>query len=272
MNKTLPQKIEFHIAKPLFMAMYVTCLLSVPFSFFVAYEYNLWYWLIFGLIYAKVLNFFGVQLGLHRYFCHGSFTTGRWQHVLLTWTSFLVGLGTPVRWSEGHHFHHQVSDTERDFHSPTASGAWTSALLWPFKNQTKKAVVKNVPWKPARLFKDKLVMFVHYNYSILWTSIFAISFLLSWKFALFFIMVPVGIAQFNSNIFTNTLSHIKLPGSYRNFDTTDNSYNHKWVQFYQIGEGLHNNHHKDLGNYSHAYLPTEFDPAAWVIEKFFLVR
>ena len=64
---------------------------------------------------------------------------------------------------------------------------------------------------------------------------------------------------------------MKLPGSYRNHNTLDNSYNNTVVNWYLLGEGLHNNHHAEPGNYNQAHAPGEFDLGAWIIKKFFYV-
>jgi stearoyl-CoA desaturase (delta-9 desaturase) len=43
----------------------------------------------------------------------------------------------------------------------------------------------------------------------------------------------------------SSLSHMKLPLSYRNFDTPDDSYNNIVIGILSFGFGWHNNHHNN---------------------------
>jgi fatty-acid desaturase len=70
----------------------------------------------------------------------------------------------------------------------------------------------------------------------------------------------------------SALTHIKLPGSYKNFDIDDDSWNNKWLHAFDLGEGLHNNHHKYPGRYNEACMPGEFDFAGYLVEKLFVVK
>jgi fatty-acid desaturase len=74
------------------------------------------------------------------------------------------------------------------------------------------------------------------------------------------------------NTLINCLNHLKIPGSYRNYDTNDTSYNNKWIQWIETGEGYHNNHHQNMIDYNFARMPGEVDPCAWIIDKFLKVN
>ena len=65
------------------------------------------------------------------------------------------------------------------------------------------------------------------------------------------------------------LVHTKIPGSYRNFDTADKSWNNKWIQILDLGEGLHNNHHKFPHLYNQAVQKGEFDLVGWIVKQVF---
>ena len=64
--------------------------------------------------------------------------------------------------------------------------------------------------------------------------------------------------------------HCKLPGSYTNFDTNDRSWNNKFIQLLDWGEGLHNNHHRFPNRYNQAVMPNEVDPVGWLVKKLFV--
>jgi fatty-acid desaturase len=84
--------------------------------------------------------------------------------------------------------------------------------------------------------------------------------------------MPAGIAILNTGILSGTILHMKFPGSYRNYDTPDNSHNNRWILAWNLGEGLHNNHHKFPFDYDTAKKPGEFDLTAWVIKKWFKIN
>jgi stearoyl-CoA desaturase (delta-9 desaturase) len=90
---------------------------------------------------------------------------------------------------------------------------------------------------------------------------------------IYYLFAPAVIYILHANLITNTLSHgFILPGTYRNFNTDDSSTNHWLCQFLTLGEGYQNNHHKDCTTCSQATKPGEFDPAAWVVDKFFAIK
>jgi len=230
--------------------------------------YGMWWWLAAGIVYSKLLGVFGVQIGLHRYFAHRTFTTGKYRHIFLCWASLLAGEGTPAGWAATHYHHHKFSDSDKDIHSPTQDGlvyATLTCRLFPRHAENRKMM-----WAPYALLKDKYVKFVHENWDRIWLALIVVTLIISWKICLFLLLFPAAFATINSSVMTNGLAHLNLPGSYRNFETSDNSTNNKWIQAFQIGEGLHNNHHRFPNNYSQAVMPGEYDPVAWIVEKMFI--
>lgn len=249
---------------------YIFIITSVPTSLFVAY-YTSWWWIIAGLICFRTIGILFVSIGLHRYFSHRSFKTGPKRHIILVIGSVLTGNGSPLSFATKHIHHHKHSDTSKDVHSPVVDGALHAALGWPMKNQDyflkEKGAVPPMYW-----LRDKLILQVHHNYFLIWFSIAAVLFLINWKLPLFLMAFPAGMSVLFGNVFVNWLLHIEIPGSYRNYNTNDASHNNKWIQWIETGEGFHNNHHQAMGNYNFAQMPGEFDPCAWVIDKFLKVK
>jgi len=250
-------------------------LISVPVSIAVTIHYNLWLWFIFGFLYSKIaITMISIQIGLHRYFAHGQFRTGKLRHIFLCCMSIIGGEGDPLSWSKAHIHHHRYSDQPKDVHSPTVDGWLHSCLGFIFK-PTSWFVEKNIRITTSsvvRLTKDPLVMFIHKNYLYIWYMLIAVSFLISWEVCLFFVLMPTGIAILNTSILSATLLHMKLSSSYRNYDTPDNSHNNRWILAWNLGEGLHNNHHKFPFDYDTAKKPGEFDLTAWIIKKWFKIN
>lgn len=244
-------------------------LACIPISLLVASVYDLWWWILAGIVYSKVMSIFSVQIALHRYFAHNSFKTSRLGHIFLSYVTVLSVQSSPITWANLHIHHHKHSDTPRDIHSPKQSGFWYAALLWyttQFSNKSKSAAfsIQNT-WQ-----NDYHVAFVDKYYLHIWSVLIIMSLLVTWKVTLFILLFGGGVSLFTANLVINALSHTKLPGSYRNYETNDFSYNNKWVQRFIGGEGLHNNHHRYPGRYSQAIKPGENDAAAWIIKKLFI--
>lgn len=224
------------------------------------------YWLI-SYLYFRILWFFTNGIGLHRYFAHKSFKTGPLRHKFLAWITVLGGVGSPFTWTIHHRHHHRYSDTTNDLHSPKNNKFLSFSGLWAVKpwEWWEEHEVKTIP---KDLYRDSTVMFITEYYYRIWTIIFVCSLLIGWKFCLFFVMAPIGWNLFHGAL-NNFFNHMNIPGSYRNYETADNSQNHTILNWYLLGEGLHNNHHANPGNYQQAHKSWEFDLGAWVIKHFF---
>jgi stearoyl-CoA desaturase (delta-9 desaturase) len=232
--------------------------------------FNEWiYWLI-SYVYFRILWFFTNGISLHRYFAHKTFKTGPLRHKFLAWVTVLGGVGSPFTWAIHHRHHHRYSDTTMDLHSPSESKIQSILGFWAIRDEEwwEKKGVKTFP---RDLYKDDTVMFITNHYYKIWSLIFILGLIvIGWKFTLFFIMAPVGWNLFHGAL-TNCLNHTVIPGSYRNYNTADASQNHPWLNFYLLGEGLHNNHHAKPNDYNQAHYPGEFDLGAIVIKKFFAI-
>ena len=233
--------------------------------------FNEWLYWLASYLYFRLLWMFTNQVGLHKYFSHRTFKTGPKRHKFLAWVTVLGGVGSPFTWTIHHRHHHRYSDTEYDLHSPHDSKYRAITGTWAIKSTDWWVNVKGVKTLPKDLMRDKTVMFIHHNYYKFWFVLFFVTLLLDYKFCLFFIMQPVGLNLLHGAL-TNFFNHMTIPGSYRNFNTDDTSQNNKFIHWYLLGEGLHNNHHANPGDYNNAYKPNEFDFSGWVIQKFFIVN
>jgi len=126
---------------------------------------------------------------------------------------------------------------------------------------------KNI--KPAvDLMRDDFLMLLHEKLYWYLFLVSAVLFLYNWQIAVYIFLAGIGWNYLHMGLIRSALVHIKLPKSYKNFDAGDNSYNNKYLQLIDIGEGLHNNHHQYPNKYNQALMPGEFDPAGWIVEKF----
>jgi stearoyl-CoA desaturase (delta-9 desaturase) len=91
---------------------------------------------------------YGVTVGLHRYFTHGSFKANRGLKIGLGIAGSMAVQGPLIRWVADHRKHHANSDKEGDPHSPwrfgrgplaLTKGFWWSHTGWLFdREQTSK--------------------------------------------------------------------------------------------------------------------------------------
>ena len=199
---------------------------GIPLAIVLAYSYDLWWWLLAGVVYAKILGLVGVQIGLHRYFSHRTFTTSKIRHILLCWSSLLCGSGSPIAWATWHLHHHKHSDTDKDIHSPNIDSFVHATLTWGMEGDEWWAS-RQISHSPVSLFTDKYVKFVHENWHTIWAILICVTLLISWKICLFLLIFPAAFITMNASVMTNGLAHLSIPGSYRNFETADKSTNNK---------------------------------------------
>lgn len=228
------------------------------------------YWVI-AYVYARCLGFFTDNIGLHRYFAHRSFKTGPKRHKFLAWLSILAGVGSPFNWAIHHRHHHKHSDGPLDLHSPHENAWHTVFGTWVLHKHEWWTEVKQISHLPRDLLRDPTVKFISAHYYKLWASVFFAALLLGGvKFSIFFVLAPIGWNLVQA-AFLNYFGHIHAPGSYRNFETSDTSQNNMYLNIFLTGEGLHNNHHANPSRSNNVTKPGEFDPAGWVIDKFFKI-
>lgn len=223
--------------------------------------FNSWWWFLASILYYKfIVGLFSNQISQHRYISHNSFKTGALRHKFLAWASLLTSV-SPVLYASIHRHHHNHSDTEKDPHSPSIS-------IWHALGSLNKEELSKI--RPALdVMRDRDFMFVHKHGQKIFVLLFAIVFIISWKIAVFILLAGVGWNHLHMTVIRSALVHMKLPGSYKNFELADNSWNNKWIHAFDLGEGLHNNHHRYPNRYNEACVPGEFDFAGWIVKKFF---
>jgi stearoyl-CoA desaturase (delta-9 desaturase) len=236
--------------------------LSLGFLFVYSF-YNGWTWLLMSFVYYKiVVGLVGNQIGQHRYFSHKSFETTPFKSRLLLIATLTTGISA-LAYASIHRHHHAHSDKERDPHSPN-KGFFNSFIGWSFGNTMLKI-------KPAYdLIRMPWVLNLHRHlYHIIWITVIALCYI-DWKLAVFILLSGVAWNYIHMGLFRTSLAHTKIPFSYKSFYSNDNSYNNKFIHYFDLGEGLHNNHHAYPSRYDQALRDDEFDPAGWVVKKVFL--
>jgi stearoyl-CoA desaturase (delta-9 desaturase) len=222
-----------------------------------------WWWIIFSLLYYKlVVGLVGNQIAQHRYFSHRSFCTTKFKEWILYFSSLTTGVN-PVWYAIAHRHHHITSDTNSDIHSPiNGYRDVLSPILGTKKSLRDIKISRVLSGNQRKINKYWYVWFI--IYLSIW-SIFGV------ELVLYIPLAAVGWNYLHMIVFRVWLAHWKIPGSYQNFDNGDQSYNHKLIHFFDLGEGLHNNHHRYPTRYNQAVNSDEFDLAGLVVQKFFAV-
>jgi fatty-acid desaturase len=111
-------------------------------------------------------------------------------------------------------------------------------------------------------------MTLHENMYLYLTATTVVLAVIDWQIAVYVFLAGIGWNYLHMGLLRSALVHTRLPGSYRNFEVDDHSYNNKYLQLVDIGEGLHNNHHAYPNKYNQALVAGELDPAGWIVDKF----
>jgi len=213
--------------------------------------------IVLTIISFYILNILGNWMTLHRYYSHKSFefknNIFKWFFTIL---AILSGRGSPLGWVYLHRKHHAYSDTDKDPHSPKYLGY----KIFGFGHYKKQEE------EPMQIFMVKDLMtkeqlFIHKWYMAI-ILLFVILFVVINIEALYFVwIVPVFLVQLSQNNF-NYFGHTS---GYRNFATSDDSRNNKWLFPIILGEAWHNNHHANPKDCSTQVNSTEYDPVMKLI-------
>jgi len=214
-------------------------------------------WAVFGLMYVPMV--FAVGAGLHRYFSHRAFRTGRaFQFALGLLTCCFFG--DPIGFTGKHRIHHRNSDTEGDVHSPRQGFwyCWFGSLL--DDGLTEEQILEAAP----DLTRYPELMWLHRYFYLPALILMAIIFAVGG-----YTMLVTGYVLSWVTITLHgpcTVNYFCHRGRSRRYDTRDDSTNRLWVSIYLLGEGWHNNHHYYPGSAKAGFFPGEIDPLYRILE------
>jgi len=174
----------------------------------------------------------------HRYFSHRSFKTSRPFQFVLALLAQTAGQKGVIWWASHHRWHHKMSDTARDVHSPGQRGLWYSHVGWILSNswnETDPGLVKDLERFPELRFLN------HGAMEIVPIAIFGtLMFFFAGMHAYVWGFLVSSVLVWHGSFCINSLAH--LIGR-RRYATTDDSRNSFILALVTTGEGWHNNHH-----------------------------
>lgn len=231
----------------------VRCIL-LPFLslLFLIYNYesvSLWY------LYLCVLFVtLTAEIGYHRIASHKCKKVSTPTYHMLMFFGAIVNLDSPLIWSATHLNHHIHSDSLKDPH-PVRHRGWRA--MFPERAGTFRLYAKQS--------KDPVIRFWHeYNFYV-YSIWFAIMLALGGDWFLYGVAGLTAATWFQFRFISIYLLHKKI-GTYRNFETKDDSQNAPLLFPLILGACWHNNHHKKGSCTTTKIHWWEFDPHATIIK------
>jgi stearoyl-CoA desaturase (delta-9 desaturase) len=227
-----------------------------------------------------MLTGFGITVGFHRHFTHGSFRATRPLRIALAIMGSLAVEGSPIQWVADHRKHHKYSDREGDPHTPWGHGNSVGGLLRGLFHAHLGWLFKVGQSPPARYAPDLLADADLVRVSRHFPTIVAVSILLpplvgglwSWSWwgaaSGFFWAVLVRIALLHHVTWSiNSICHVAGSHPFRSRDRSGNVW---WLALASFGESWHNLHHAEPTCARHGVLRGQVDTSArliWLFEK-----
>lgn len=189
--------------------------------------------LVFGIIGNGVVG--------HRLVAHKQFEPAHWIRGFLYLLCTLAAFSPVWFWRAQHWHHHKFSDQDADVHSPITKSFWYSFFWWAMKQESVRTVLRTEGPSVRESFRDPAIKFLaSWNYKIIWLFIIVLGTISPALVLAYFIFFWIEIIRLGA---LSTLMHLKLPFSYRNFETDEHSQNNVILGHLTFGLGWHNNHH-----------------------------
>lgn len=242
--------------------------LSIPFAIWYSLHIDDWTWLGISYLISQFNKVIGNNISCHRYFTHRNFKTTPFKHKLLCFWPILLINKSPIAYAMNHRHHHLYADSDQDTHSPVKNFWQTITGIWEFRGY-KWFADRGVEFRVKDLMRDPTLRFIERHYFKIWYFLILGTLLIDWRVTLFALLLPAGWYHLTANVFVSGMDHLKIPGSYRTYETPDNSQNNHVLAWVTLGEGYHNNHHRDPSKYDQAFRKGEYDICAWFVRTFF---
>jgi len=179
---------------------------------------------------------FFITAGYHRYFSHRTYRTSRVFQFILAFGGSSAAQKGPLWWAGHHRIHHRYTDTEMDPHTPR-KGFWWSHVGWILSRDTKD--------QPENTMKDfarfpEIRFISRFDWIAPWSLAIA-CFLIGGLPGLLIGFFLSTVLLWHSTFMINSLAHVY---GRRRFRTDDTSRNNALLAILTMGEGWHNNHHR----------------------------
>lgn len=233
---------------------------------FYVYDTKEWGWLYVSLIFALLMGTIGIAIGFHRLLTHQSFKTSRFWEIFMSICGIFVTMGSTITWVGVHRLHHANAEKEIDPHSPyTGRGPGETHkfnLKLAFKGWFNFWNIDHFsPRYVVHLVRDPFHVFMHVHYYKILLATIVILALINPLLVIFAYSIPACMSL-HSVAFIVVVAHVH---GYRTHNTSDKSRNSWIANIVTLGDGWHNNHHANPGNWTTQEKWWEIDPMGWFI-------
>lgn len=208
-----------------------------------------------------LLETFGGNIGLHRYYGHRSFKTTPVWDLILRVASHYIGVSSVISWVGQHRYHHKYSDTPSDVHCPRNTGIFHILFgIWHVK--IERNMIRDV-------MADKKLLWWHHYYfpiHIIYMIVLLCVDLYCNTYFLFAIYAFPNLLCLISGYVLATITHWHGYKTHY-INSYDQSTNSWLANIYTLGEGWHNNHHAYPSRIRQGEQPWEWDLPAFIIEN-----
>lgn len=206
----------------------------------------------------------------HRYAAHAAFSMNKfWERFFYLFTYITQGSSyvSPRAYGIMHRMHHAFTDTDKDPHSPKFDTS-IFKMMWHTRrvsagiyNQTfdvEPRFCKNVPDWPLL---DKIAN--SWVSRIAWIAVYVSFYVMFAPSAWWFILLPIHILMVPIHgMIINWFAH---KYGTKNFQMKNTSTNLFKLDIFMMGEGYHNNHHKNPSSINFGFHWYELDPTYAII-------
>lgn len=204
------------------------------------------YWLL-GVAFCSwiVIGPISSVITMHRLLTHRSFQTYAWLEKVLSYITVFSTIGPTISWVALHRQHHACSDRTGDPHSPYNNDKFdlsqATKVWWGYDWK-----IPNIPVAYVKdLLKDSTHKFIFQNYFKIIFVFSVILLIIDPIIWLFIYVVPASLTVHLIG-FVNVFGHYH---GYRSYHTADKSTNSWLANIVSLGDGWHNNHHANPGNW-----------------------
>jgi stearoyl-CoA desaturase (Delta-9 desaturase) len=229
---------------------------------------------VLAIVYS--LTGFGVTVGFHRLFTHGSFKAGPPLRFVLGALGSAAIEGPLIEWVSNHRRHHQFSDEPGDPHSPHHHGRGVRGALRGLAHAHVGWILEGdaaaTPERYAKdLLQDPVARFIDRTFLVWLLAGLALPFALGAALtgtvaggltALLWGGAVRVLLLHHATFSINSLCHFFGRSPFR---TGDDSRNLAWLALPTFGEAWHNNHHAFPVSARHGRTGWQLDPSWWLI-------
>lgn len=207
-----------------------------------------------ALFFYYMFGMVGIAATYHRFISHKSYQQPKWFTYLGLFFGTLPGLSSAISWTAVHREHHRYADTDKDPHLPKGQFWKMQFLVMLVPGHAKYAV--DIIRNPLYKKQHDYYWYIH----ALWAGLLA----LIDPFALVYAYLFPAVVLYHIMAALGTVVHCGKFG-YKNKEGRDDSHNVPFLGWFAFGEGWHNNHHNDAGNYRFGKEKGEVDLTARLI-------